>query len=102
MKAGDEKSLLCTTGSSNPVSKMVWEKGGSNETIEGKSTNGEYGGKVLKSSYAFSPQKSDNGVEVSCTPKWMEEQLTELKKTVTMDVLCKYWSLLNVFNTNGN
>ena len=102
VKAGYEMSLSCTTGSSNPVSKMVWEKGESEETIVGTSTNGDYGGKVLNSSYTFSPQKSDNGAEVSCTPKWKDKLLTKLKKNVTMDVLCKYWSLLKVFNTNGN
>ena len=90
VKAGDELSLSCTTGSSNPMSEMVWEKDGSEETLVGTSTNGEYGGKVLSSSYAFSPQKSDNGVQVSCTPKWKENKLSALKKTVTLDILCEY------------
>ena len=102
LKAGHEIALTCRTGSSNPVSEMVWEKGGSEETNVGTSTNGDYGGKVLNSSYAFSPQKSDNGAQVSCTPKWKDEQLTELKKTVTLDVLCEYWRLLKVFTTNGD
>ena len=90
VKAGDEIALSCTTGSSNPVSEMVWEKGGFEETLMGTSTNGEYGGKLLSSSYALSPQTSDNGVQVSCTPTWNKLKLTELKKTVTLDVLCEY------------
>ena len=72
------------------MSEMVWQKDGSGVIAQGQSKDGQYGGKVIESTYTFTPQESDNGVQVSCTPKWMENKLTELKKTVTLDVLCKY------------
>ena len=83
------------------MSEIVWETAGSEEIIVGTSADGEYGGKVVESTYAFTPQRSDNGVEVSCTPKWKEDLLTALKKTVTLNILCEYGKLLKVFNVNN-
>ena len=88
--AGTNISLTCKTGVSNPVSEMVWQKDGSGMTENGTSKDGQHGGKVIESTYTFTPQESDNGAVVSCTPKWEDRGLTELKRNVTLDVLCEY------------
>ena len=72
------------------MSEMVWEKDGSGVTAQGETKDGQYGGRVVESTYTFTPQASDNGVDVSCTPKWKENKFTELRKTVILDVLCEY------------
>ena len=91
VSAGNMKTLTCTTGSSNPVSSMRWQKGGTEVTsgVISKIQSGEYGGEVLQSTYTFKAEKSDNGVQVICTPIW-ESSERQLTGDVRLDVTCMY------------
>ena len=91
VSAGNMKTLTCTTGSSNPVGSMRWQKGGTEVTsgVTSKIQSGEYGGVVLQSTYTFKAEKTDNGVHITCTPIWKgNEHLPKSK--IELDVTCMY------------
>ena len=52
-------------------------------------SDGEYGGKVFRSTYSFIAQKSDNEISVTCTPKWEGIEYTQYKQDVNLNVTCK-------------
>ena len=87
------QTVTCTSGSSNPVSSMVWKKGETVVTsgVMVQTSEGEYMGEVLHSVFTFTALKSDNGVSVTCTPIWEGYEHTHLQKEVYLNVLCKLY-----------
>ena len=91
LPVGNAKTFTCITGSSNPVSSMLWKKG-KMAMATGETSYvqiGDYGGEVLQSTYTFTPQRSDNGVSVTCTPIWKGSEYTQYTKNVNLNVTCK-------------
>ena len=91
--AGSETTVTCTSGSSNPVSSMVWRKGETVVTsgVMTQISKGDYRGEVLHSVFTFTALKFDNGVSVGCTPIWEGYEYALLKEYVYLNVLCKLY-----------
>ena len=53
-------------------------------------SNGDYGGTTLDSQVSFIARKRYNKATVSCTPEWKGSEQVSLKRTFTLNVICKY------------
>lgn len=85
--------LTCTTNTANPVPRITWMNGQHNVSanITKLISNGDYGGKVLVENLWLMPTREMDGDVISCTAS-NEVIISPLpKKSVSLDLECKYY-----------
>lgn len=93
-KVGQDTTLACRSGSSNPPSKMTWKRNGDDIIgVDGGQEPGSWGGVISKTSLQIIPTSRDNGAIYACTASNNLLDRT-ISDAITLNVACMYLYML--------
>ena len=88
---GTQKSLTCTTDSANPHAEITWTRDGQPVSDHVVTTNpdGQYKAQKTISTVTIATTRDHNGAEYTCAVKYRNNEISSLKRTAKLDVICE-------------
>ncbi|KAL3862852.1 hypothetical protein ACJMK2_008798, partial [Sinanodonta woodiana] len=86
----DTLTLICTTGTSNPVADITWSNGTSAATGSLSSKTelpGAYGGKILSQNFTIIPTRYMDGSTVTCSAQNSMTSARSVNDSVILSVM---------------